>query len=55
MMLGACQSQGVAGNAVDVKYEGQRTDKAHAVNGSASVRGQSGRSSVHSTRRVVRS
>jgi len=32
---------GVAGNAVNVKYEGQRTDNTHAVNGSASVRGQS--------------
>ena len=28
-------------DAVHVKYEGQRTDKTHAVNGSVHVRGQS--------------
>jgi hypothetical protein len=30
----------VGADAVDVKYEGQRTDKSHAVNGSAVVRGE---------------
>jgi hypothetical protein len=31
----------VAADAVEVKYDGQRTDKTHAVIGSAVVRGQS--------------
>jgi hypothetical protein len=45
-MMARCRKRaasvlGVAGNAVNVKYEGQRIDHTHAVNGSASVRGQS--------------
>ncbi|MGH6840654.1 MAG: hypothetical protein ACREDV_00950 [Methylocella sp.] len=30
----------VEGHAIEVKYEGQRTDKTHAVNGSSAVRGK---------------
>lgn len=45
-MLEACRARaakalGIAADAVEVKYEGQRTDKTHAVNGSATVSGQS--------------
>ena len=36
----AAKLMGVAADTVEVKYEGQRTDKTHAVNGSALVRGQ---------------
>lgn len=38
----ATKTLGVAADDVQVKYEGQRTDKTHAVNGSAIVGGQSG-------------
>lgn len=45
-MLEACRARaakalGIAADAVEVKYQGQRTDKTHAVNGSATVSGQS--------------
>jgi len=45
-MLEACRTRaakalGITADAVEVKYEGQRTDKTHAVNGSATVSGQS--------------
>jgi hypothetical protein len=44
-MLGECRVRaatifGTEVDAVQVKYEGQRTDKTHAVNGSVLVRGQ---------------
>ena len=44
-MLGECRVRaatifGTEVDAVEVKYEGQRTDKTHAVNGSVHVRGQ---------------
>jgi len=45
-MLEACRARaakalGIAADTVEVKYQGQRTDKTHAVNGSATVSGQS--------------
>jgi hypothetical protein len=44
-MVGECRVRaaaifGVEVDSVPVKYEGQRTDKTHAVNGSVFVRGQ---------------
>lgn len=44
-MLGVCRARAarslkVPASAVTVKYEGQRSDKTHAVNGSADVKGQ---------------
>jgi hypothetical protein len=43
-MLGACRARAastlkISPDAVSVKYEGQRTDKSHAVNGTANVKG----------------
>ena len=45
-MLGECRVRaatifGTEVDAVQVRYEGQRTDRTHAVNGSVFVRGQS--------------
>jgi hypothetical protein len=45
-MMAHCRNRaakvlGVSEDSITVKYEGQRTDKTHAVNGSASVRGKS--------------
>jgi len=44
-MVGECRARasaifGAEVNAVQVKYEGQRSDRTHAVNGSVFVRGQ---------------